>query len=290
MMMRTAIGIVALICALLTTGLVMSEDGEETATPYFQTRAFNVPMLAGWDDQSGEAFAQFKLAEAEATIRTAIAPQDDVIAAVSAELSDAFGIEVGQPIYQDKVNLADGTWSVLVFDYGEETTASVMARLAGSGAVVISFVERDPVARTALLVMAQADDALDDPTPEIAVAVESVTGMSLSELNRAESVRLPSGEWTVYAGASMSAMGMIFGNDSYVALREGAPGDVAELADAWNRTLLGFFITPDSSSYLALGLAVVFVILGALAGSLFWRERGLRKDLALLEQLAREDG
>lgn len=289
MMMRTAIRIVALIGALLTTGLVMSEDGEETTTPYFQSRALNVPILAGWEDQSGEDFAQFHLAEAEATIRAAIAPQDDIIAAVGAELSDAFGVGAGQPIYQDKVNLADGTWSVLVFDYGEETTASVMARLAGAGTVVISFVERDPAVRTALLTVAQADDALDDPTPEIAFAVESLTGMSLSDLSRAESIRLPGGEWTVYAGASMSVMGMVFGNDSYVALQEGAPGNLAALAEAYNRTLLGFFITPDSSHYLALGMAVAFVILGALVGSLFWRERGLRKDLALLEQLAGEE-
>lgn len=287
-MMRTAIGIVALICALLTTGLVASEDGEDTTTAYYQSRAFNAPIFAGWDDQSGEDFALFHLAEAEATIRTAIAPLDDINAAAVAELSEAFGIDVGQPIYQGKVNLADGTWSVLVYDYGEETTASVMARLAGAGAVVISFIERDPAARTALLTVAQADDALDDPTPEIAIAFQSITGRALSELSRAESILLPSGEWTVYTAEDMSAMGMIFGNDSYVALQEGAPGDLAALADAYNRTLLGFFITPESSHYLALALAVVFVILGALVGSLFWRERSLRKDLALLERLAGE--
>ncbi|MCY4061472.1 MAG: hypothetical protein OXG53_03810 [Chloroflexi bacterium] len=290
MMMKPAITTVALLCALWTICIVSAEDGEENMTPYFQSRAFNVPILAGWGDQSGEDFAQFQLAEAEATIRAAIVPTDDIIAAVGAELSDAFEIEVGQPSFQGKVNLADGTWSVLIYDYGDATTASVMARLAAAGTVVISFVEQDPAARTALLIMAQTDDALDDPTPEIAIAVESIAGVSLSELNRAESIRLPSGEWTVYTGASMSAMGMVFGNDSYVALREGAPGDLAALADAYNRTLLGFFITPDNSHYLALGLAVVFVVFGALVGSLFWRERSLRKELALLAQLAGEDG
>ncbi len=288
MMMKPAITIAALLCALLTIGLVSAQD-DEAKTPYFQSRSFNAPILAGWENQSGEDFAQFHWAEASATIRTAIVPLDDISDAVGADLSEAFGIAVGQPIYRDKVNLADGTWSALVYDVDEATTASVMARLASAGTLVISFVEQDPAARIALLTMAQTDDALDDPTPEIAIAVESIAGRSLSELTRAESVLLPSGEWTVYAGEAMSAMGMVFGNDSYIALREGAPGDLAALADAWNRTLLGFFITPDNSQYLALGLAVVFVILGALVGSLFWRERGLRKDLALLEQLAGED-
>ena len=289
MRMKPAITIVALLCALMPIGVVSAEDGEEKLTPYFQSRAFNVPVLAGWDDQSGEDFAQFHLPAAEATIRAAIVPQVDIAAAAGADLRDAFGIDVRQPIYLDKVNLADGTWSVLVYDVDENTTASVMARLASAGTVVISFVERDPAARTALLVMAQADDALDDPTPEIAFALESIADGALSELTRTESVRLPSGEWTVYTGEAITAMGMIFGNDSYIALREGAPGELAALADAYHRTLLGFFITPDSSLYLALGLAVVFVILGVLVGSLFWRERGLRKDLALLEQLAGEE-
>ena len=288
MMTRTAKTIAALLCALMTLAVVSAQD-DGTTTPYFQSRSFNAPILAGWEDQSGEDFAQFHLAEASATIRAAIVPQDDFIAAAGADLSDAFGIEVGQPIYQDKVNLADGTWSVLVYDVDEATTAAVMARLAGAGTVVISFVERDPAARTAILTMAQADDALNDPTPEIAIAVESIAGRALSELARAQNVPLPSGEWTVYTGEDMSAMGTVFGNDSFVALREGAPGDLAALADAWNRMLLGFFITPDNSQYLALGLAVVFVILGTLVGSLFWRERGLRKDLALLARLAGED-
>ena len=67
------------------------------------------------------------------------------------------------------------------------------------------------------------------------------------------------------------------------------PSDLAALADAYNRTLLGFFVTPDNSQYLALALAVVLVILGTLLGSLYWRERNVRKDLALLEELAGEE-
>lgn len=289
MTMKPTITVIALLCAWLAIGLVGAEDVEEASAPYFQSQAFNVPMLAGWENQSGEDFAQFQLADASATIRTAIVPQDDISTAVSAELSDAFGIEVGQPIYQDKVNLADGTWTVLVYDSGEETTASVMARLAGKGAVVISFVERDPAARTVLLTLARTDDAHDDAGREIALAIDAIGGSLPSVLEQTENVTLPSGEWVVYAGDGAESMGMVFGNDSYVALQEGALSDLAALADAYNRTLLGFFITPDSSPYLALGLAVVFVILGALVGSLIWRERGLRKDLALLEQLADED-
>ncbi len=285
--MKTAATIATLLFALLIVGAASAEDGEETSTPYFQTRAFNVPILNGWEDQSTGDIAQFQLAKA--TIRTATVSTGDAIAAAEADLAALTSLQVPQPTYRNKVNLADGTWYVLVYDLDTETTASVMARPAGARAVVISFVERDPAARTALLTLAQVEDSLEDASPEIAVAVEALSEIALSDLAQAERAILPSGEWLVYTGEGARAMGMVFGNDSYVALQEGAPGDLAALADAYNRTLLGFFITPDNSQYLALALAAVFVILGTLLGSLYWRERNLRKDLAMLAELAREE-
>lgn len=289
MRMIKAIASAGLLVFALTAGLLRAQDGERGSRPYFQSRAFNAPILAGWDDQSGDDFAQFHLAEAQATIRTAIAPAAEALDAAGAELSAAFGFDLGAPVFQEKVNLADGTWRALVYDIDAETTASVMARQDGLQSIVISFVERDAAARTVMLTIAQADDSLADATPEIAIALESLAGLSLSELQRADSQTLPSGEWTVYAGESVMAMGVIFGNDAYVALQMGDAGDLAALAEAYNRTLLGFFITPDNSQYLALGLAAAFVILAALIGSLYWRERNVQKDLALLRELARED-
>lgn len=286
----SAISFIVLLLVSLTGSILKAEDGEGASTSYFQSYAFNVPFLEGWEDQSADVIAQFHLAEARATIRTATVSGDDVIAAAEADLAALTGAEIPQPIYRDKVNLADGTWHVLVYDVDDETTASAMARQAGEGVVVISFVERDPAARTTLLIMAQADDSHDDASREILLAIEALAESLPSDLAQRENLILPSGEWVVYAGDDAAAMGMVFGNDSYVALQVGAPGDLAALADAWNRTLLGFFITPDNSRYLALGLAAVFIILGTLVGSLYWRERNLRKDLALLEQLARDEG
>ena len=289
MNMKLPITIGIILLALLTMGAANADDGEIKTASYFRSRAFNAPILDGWEDQSTDDIAQFHLADAQATIRTATVESGDAVAAAEADLAASTRLQVPPPIYSDKVNLADGTWHVLVYDLEAETTASVMARKAGAHAVVISFVERDPTARTVMLTLARADDAHEDAAHEIAVAIEAVAESLPSVMAQTERVNLPSGEWVTIAGEGLTAMGMVFGNDSYVALREGAAGDLAALADAYNRTLLGFFITPDNSHYLALALAVVFVILGTLVGSLFWRERGIQKDLALLEALAEED-
>ena len=283
--MKSRIVIATFFLALLTFGGARAQDGEGATAPYFQSSAFNAPMLEGWQNQSSGDIAQFHLARAAATIRTTTVKASDPVEAAEADLAALTGIRASQPVYSDKVNLADGTWNALVYDLDAATTASVMARIAGERIAVISFVERDPAARTALLTVARADDSPGEASREIGLALEAIGGVSLAALERAEDASLPSGEWALYAGEGVQAMGLVFGNDSYVALRAGELGDLAVLADAYNRTLLGFFITPDNSLYLALGLAAVFVILGALVGSLYWRERNMRKELALLEAL-----
>ena len=258
--------------------------------PIIGAGAFNVPILQGWENQSGADFAQFELAEAQATIRTTLVTAADGVAAAQAELGALLGEDIGQPAYSDKVNLADGTWSALVFDIDEATTASSMARRSNNGYVVISFVERNPAARTVMLAITQADEASDAADPEIALAAKSLAGIDLTLVGEAEILDLASGSWRVYRQPGLTAMGMVFGNESYVALQMGGPGELAALADAYNRALLGFFITPDNTGYLFLGLAVVFLILGALVASFSWRARSMRQDLALIQQLEAADG
>lgn len=286
--MNAILRLTALFLALLSGAIASSQDGE-TKLAYFQTAAFNAPVLPGWEDQSREQVAQFHLAAAAATIRSALADADDPIAAAEADLASWLGVEVGQPVYQNKVNLADGTWSVLIYDIDAGSTASVMTRRAGGRFAVISFVERDPAARTIMLAVARGEAAHEDASAEIAQAAEALNAAEFSALDAGAGVELPSGEWATYAGERHLAMGMVFGNDSFIALQEGEIGDLETLADAWNRTLLGFFITPDNRIYLALGLFVVFAILGTLVFSFGWRARGIRKDLALLDELARAD-
>ena len=55
-------------------------------------------------------------AEAHATIRTALVSNGDPGAAAQSDLVRTFGMQLGEAIYQDKVNLADGTWTVLLYE------------------------------------------------------------------------------------------------------------------------------------------------------------------------------
>ena len=270
----------ALILAL-AGGFAIAQD----ELPYFQSADFNVPVLQGWDDQSADGAAIFHLPAVHATIRAAMAAGGDVESVAVADVTDWLGARLGEAVYGGKVNLADGTWLSQAYDVDEARSVSIMARQAGNRVVIISFLESDPSARTLTLTIAQADDALDTPAPEIDSALQTATPLRMQDLEEAGVVSMPGGEWSLYEGESAQAAGSIFGNDSYIALREGAPGNLATLADAWRRTVLGFFITPDNSLYLALGLAATFAILALLVGSFAWRARSLHKDMDMLAQL-----
>ncbi len=280
---------ISLISILISTGVLLAQDDQSTV-PYIQTAAFNLPLLEGWQNQRGDAFAQFHFAEAQASIRAALLELPDPIAAAGTDLSRAFGIEPGSPIYQDKVNLADGTWQVLLYEPDDVTSASVMARRAEAQSVVISFVESDPEMRVLMLTIAQSGAAREDAAAELDLALSLLAATPAADLTEETVFSLPSGQWTGLAGDSSLAMGMAFGNDSYIAIGEGATSKLPMLADAYNRTVLGFFITPDNSGYLALALAASFAILALLILSFFWRSRNIQKDLQLIESLRQADG
>lgn len=282
--------IIRLAAALLWTCLATcSLLAQDETVPYFQSPAFNAPILEGWEDQSSESIAQFYQPAAQAIIRTRVIRADSAVTAAEQDLQAWLGKPVEAPIYQDKVNLADGTWAVLVYQIDEETTASVMARQNEAGAAVISFVEDHPAVRIIMLTIAQDDDAQDSPKAEMDAALEAFSLSHGADASEPQTVTLPSGEWLLQSSETATVMGRVFGNDSYLAIAAGDGDNLPELANAYHTSLLGFFVTPDNSDFLRLGLAAVFGILGVLLFSFFWRGRNMQKELALVQELAREE-
>lgn len=293
--MKTTRFLLALVWAVITVFGVIAHDGEEDeeehVIPYFQSQTFNVPVLDGWENQSTSEIAQFYHADTQATVRTAIVNTGDSIVGAQQDLETFLGHEVDDPIYNDKVNLADGTWAVLVYQVDDTTTASAMARQNEGRTFVISFIESNPDAKVFMATIAHTDDSnAGDPTLEIATAVETFTTASVDDLTAPETMVLPSGEWTMQTHSDdVSAMGWIFGNDSYLAVADGSIDNLTDLANAYNTTLLGFFITPDNGGYLILGLVASLGTLLILVFSIFWRARNLEKDLAVIQQLVQDD-
>ena len=284
--------LLALLLALATAGWASAQ----AEMPYFQSADFNVPILLGWENQSAPGIAQFSQPAGRATIRTTLAAGTDAPAAAAADLAGWLGLTaLAAPAYSGKVNLADGTWHVLAQEIDAERSASQLVRAAGDRFIVISFLESEPAARTWMLAIAQADETLHTPEAEIDSALQNMAQTRLSDLAALGTITLPAGDWLVFQSETTQAAGSSFGNDSFIALQTALPGELMptdeliSLADAWQSTALGFFITPDNSPYLWLGVAVSLLILSVLVGSFAWRARAVQKDLAMLEQLRSAD-
>lgn len=283
--------ILAILWAIISVFGVMAQEDEEElpVIPYFQSYAFNVPILEDWEDQSTEDIAQFYQADTQVTIRTHVVDNRDSIAGAEEDLQAFFDSELPDPIYSEKVNLSDGTWAVLVYQIDDETTASAMSRQADGRSYVVSFIESDPDVEIIMATIAHADTAQETAIDEMSIAVETFTSTSADDLSDAETMILPSGEWVMQTADSVSTLGWVFGNDSYIAIADGEIDNLPELANAYNTTLLGFFVTPNNANFLALGLAVSLGTLGILLFSIWWRARNLQKDLAVIQQLVEDD-
>lgn len=283
--------LIGLWLSIAFSGVIAQEDEELPVVPYFQSDAFNVPILETWEDQSTDNHAQFYHPEEQVTIRTAFVNGNDSIAGAKADLEAFLGTTLDDPVYSDSVNLADGTWAVLVYQVDTATTASAMAKRDEGRIYVVSFIETNPDAEIVMATIEHTEDSPeDDPSVEIATLVNLFTNSTRNAPENMETAELPSGEWHIQSyGDDIIAMGFIFGNDSYLALANGANDALPELANAYNTTLLGFFITPDNSGYLVLGLAFVLGVLFILAFSIVWRSRSLEKDLAVIQQLANDE-
>lgn len=293
--------IIAALLALLLLALPLAAQDEEeapaeelTEIPYFQSeQLFNVPVLTDWTNASDNRTARFELDDLSATIIVDAVRAGSTMAGAEAVLSAELE-ELPEPDYTDSVNLADGTWEQAIYRAGD-TTASALARSDNGRVFVVAFIERDPAADTAMLVVRGADaQASTDPGAGILAALRTLVDADFAlQPDETTQVDLPSGAWTrthyeTDEDEEITAFGFVFGNATYTTITTGDPEAKARLADAFNTIFLGFFVTPDNSAFLWLGVVVTLAIIGGLLFSFYWRAASARRDLATIEQLATE--
>lgn len=272
------------------------EATDEEALPviaYFQTYAFNVPVLTGWTNQSAGNVALFTHDDFNASIRvedvitTSIA-QQGIQQALEARFGDALPDE---PAFTNTVNLGDGAWVQMIYQLSTGETVSAFANARNNRTYVITFSEENPEADTYMLIVQREED--EGMETSVLQAIQTLIDPDFTyEGVMVDTVTLPDStrEWTRYeydsaTAGTITALGYGFGRAVYTTISTKDDGDALALAQAFSTIHLGFFTTPDNIVYLFVGLVTTFVILGVLIFSMMWRWRGARQDLALLEQL-----
>lgn len=285
-----------LLALLLFSALIAAQD--ETADEdlpeievYRSSESFNVPILpAPWTltDQDGTAI--FEHTEFGARIEiTAPRTLDDDEAI--AEALRTLGIdEPGESLVDDRIGIPNGTWTQQVYS-AEDTSISALALVRRDRTFVMTLVEESPAYDAYhLAVRTPIENVQDVPQIDdgIALALDTLFSEPFPDDASREIVSVGSGDWLRLETDERTIAALQFGGITYTLFVTGDVDAVA-LADAFNTVFLGFFITPENDGFLYLGLGVTALIFVVFLGSMWIRQNNAKKDLALIEELARDD-
>jgi hypothetical protein len=299
--MKVWIRAAAVFALLLTVVLHAQEDEEELPEiPYFRaSSSFNVPVLQleGWQNQSTADDALFVNDELNVRIHvTAVRTLDDAeaIQTVIATLHDG---EIGAPLRESRIGISNGTWTQQQFSNGDTSISSfALVSVSSDKTFVVTLIEdsADYNAHHLAIRSPQIDAETTDFAGGIDLAVQTLLGegssFELVEHSDLTVLGLPSAQnqYTTDNGA-LSVFAQELDDITYATISTGDIESATQLGEAMETVFLGFFITPDNSNYLYMGLAVVTIIFGVLIGSMWLRYRNVQKDMALVEELAAKE-
>jgi hypothetical protein len=271
-----------LIGLLLAAGAALGQEAEAERDPVtlysHPTERYHVFIPPGWQDFSTPRLARMERGTTQITARSF--PTADAASALAQTLAEfAPNLADLTPTLLDPVTLNNGTWQIALYPPAE------------AGALT-GFIQRYEDATYTLLMLSGANSRpIFLPIPAeggLSAAVEAaaaLAGLGAASVTSAgeEAVEVVDQAYTPFTltteSGEIEAWARTVGGNAFVLLG-GSADDAAVFS-----IVLDFFITPETTGYLYLGVAVSAAILGLLVLSLILRARGLRADLRTLQQL-----
>lgn len=288
------------VCLLFVLVMPISaqEDKKEEAPklppiPYFVAentgRKFNVPVPFDWENVSTDPnIAHFAHPNGLGNIYSlpvdSQAPQSAAETAIKRILGD---ISLTAR-YSGQFQLDGNDWGKFAFT-SELGTITAFTQTRDEAVYVLFY--HYPKTDHEFYFMAQ--NVLEDESSQAGVlSALSTLYPEIPETPQTETiVPLSNGDWTrqTYAigEAQIVTLWQRRGGVVYITVENGDGAVVDGVNKALFTSLFGFFITPQNTPYLWLGLAVVFGIAGIFILSLFLRHRGLTRDEALVQELTK---
>jgi hypothetical protein len=253
------------------------------------TERYNILIPPGWADVSDGQGAQFANETLGARLWAFSLPGEDARAGLEAGAERALPGSAGSLIMLDTVNLITGEWAQAALR-GEAASGAIFAQVYQGQTFIVAYASERGVVPLILPLAARVTQA------DVASSLLSV---ALERLGLPVSPEIPLTETTAAGGAPTFEAALDLDGQVYNAwlrgsserttdvllLPEGPAADHAVLFTV----LRDFFVTPNTSDYLFLGLAVVAVILTLFVASLIARLRNLNADEAALHRLAQVD-
>lgn len=271
---------IALLMLSLLVALPVSaqEATEEAPTFVFYNSPndrFHVLIPPGWENRSTDAYAHFVSGTEQ--IYALPARTSDTTEGMQTALQ-TIGVEVN-PFAQSEVRLSNGTWSQKLYTLEDGRAVTAFGQSFEGMTYTIAYVSENG----ARPLLAQSDIV----TSGIAGALELV-GAQIAPNDLGE-LSADSAGWvqtSVAGDTAYSVTARQTGGATFVSVQ---PAETAQPPEVFFYTLLlDFFVTPETTDYMALGLAAVGLIMLVVLGTMWLRWRNLRQDMRTLDALGDE--
>lgn len=304
-MQKLWIRAVVIFALLLTTVALHAQEDEEELPeiPYFRgSSGFNVPILEleGWDNQHTDDDAIYINADLNTRINVTMVRTLDDNEAIQTAINALTDSEHSEPFVDTRIGLSTGTWTQQLFST-DDMSISSFALVRGDRTFVVTLIEESPdynahqvAVRSPILSTTDDGTVLTDFAGGVDLAVQTFLGEDVS--------------FTLTDSVDLSVLGLVslqnqYSTDTndvtvfaqelegitYATITTSDAETATQLGESVESVFLGFFITPDNTNFLYLGLTMVALIFGVLLGSMWLRYSNVQKDMALVEELSEKD-
>jgi hypothetical protein len=284
-----------LVVCLLVSQLVRAQEAtpDVTAEPiqayYNEDGRFGIALPLEWENQSEGAITHFHNGRSDIYVM-----QADVTDA-AAGIQQALGLinadYAGEPLHSSEVTLTNGPWTQQLFRPSETVVISAFGQVYDGRTFVVLHLHEDTTSDLVPVVVLDADVQAG-----ITQALEWVTGDRAAEALEQQQ-RLTATEATVIEaryGLADEGVALIRAEQpfdsttNFIVVEQGSAEALVPIEDTFFQVLLSLFVTPNTTNYLWLGLATSAAVLLVFIAGLVLRQRSLRADLRVLEQLRRD--
>jgi hypothetical protein len=291
MMIRYTL-LLSLLCLSIVPHIsAQDEDEEPTVVPYVTSAGtveqFNIPIPQGWQNVGSPDLPHLVNESSTGNIYVVALEANDHTAGLQAAIQQIVPTLPAEARTSGELNIDGNLWQQRTYDLVDGQTLSAFSLLRDG--VVYALIYVNPKTNPALYMIATRPET---PGVEagIQAALEALFGEAGAEAHTTEEITLANGDWTLQryenlTDESVEALAQLRGNTTFAAVQAGEGDTLETINSAFFDVLFGFFVTPDTVSYLLLALGVIALVLITLIASLVIRFRNLRKDAALIRDL-----
>jgi hypothetical protein len=262
------------ILSLLLALPVQAQEATSETTPFvfYNSPAdrFHVLIPPGWENHSTDTYAHF----VSGTEQIYVLPARTGSTADGMQTAlETVGVTLN-PFAESQVRVSNGTWTQKLYAPEDGSAVTAFGQSFEGMTYTIVYVSESG----ARPLMAQSADTLAGVEAALAlIDVESAPD-DLAEAPTTQWIDIQADPYRVTARSSGSA------TFAFV-----QPADSDALPDVFFYTMLvDFFVTPETTDYMTLGLAATGIILLVIVGTMWLRWRNLHQDMRTLEQLGNE--